>query len=166
MRFVALLLLILLLPILLAVGLLLFVAEGKPILFRQDRIGYKRRTFTIYKFRSMSGGKISPTGRWIRKLGLDELPQLWNIVRGEMALVGPRPLTQEDIVRLEWDSAEFDARWDVKPGITCTAQLSSICSAQHSIEEDLRYVEQQTFFYDLSILFRTALVPITGKRTN
>src|SRR5437868_6370667 len=104
-----------------AVGILL--DDGRPILFRQARVGYRRRPFSIFKFRSMRDGRVTRVGRVLRATGLDEVPQFFNILRGEMSGVGPRPLTEADIARLGWNDRGVDFRWRVNPGLTGLAQL-------------------------------------------
>jgi len=114
----------------------------------------------------MKNGKITFAGKVVRKLGLDEIPQFWNIVKGEMAFVGPRPLTQFDIDRLGWNTEKASNRWNVLPGITGPAQLTNICNADLSLSKDLTYVEQRSSSHDLKIVMRSALVPIIGKHTS
>jgi len=113
----------------------------------------------------MENDKITRIGKPLRKLGLDELPQLINVMIGDMSFVGPRPLTQFDIERLNWNKEEYKERWSVKPGITGLAQLNSICSAELSMKQDLNYVRKKNFFFDIRILLRTLLVPFKGKIT-
>ncbi len=125
--------LILLLPLLLFAAVLILVCDGRPILFRQTRVGRNGQPFRLLKFRTMrsrnsgspitvlNDGRVTPVGRWLRKLKIDELPQLWNVLRGEMSLIGPRPEVPEFV--------EFsDARWhqvlEVRPGITDLASLA------------------------------------------
>lgn len=114
----------------------------------------------------MKDGKITFVGRIVRKLGLDETPQLLNIVRGEMAFVGPRPLTSFDIDRLGWNTTYAESRWNVLPGITGPAQLTNICSADLSLAKDLEYVNHQSTGRDVRILMRSALVPFIGKHSS
>jgi len=114
----------------------------------------------------MKNGKITFGGKVIRKLGLDEIPQFWNIVKGEMAFVGPRPLTQFDIDRLGWNTEKAVNRWKVLPGITGPAQLTNVCNADLSLSKDLEYVHSKSNGYDLKIMMRSALVPIIGKHTS
>ena len=144
----------------------LFISSPGSVLFKQERIGLNQIPFVIYKFRTMKDGKITFSGRVVRKLGLDEIPQFINIVKGEMAFVGPRPLTQFDIERLGWNSERAVSRWKVLPGITGPAQLTNVCNADLSLSKDLEYVQSKSNSYDLRILMRSALVPIIGKHTS
>ena|SRR5687767_3104147 len=89
-------------PALALVSLAVLLDDGRPVLFRQPRLGYRRRRFSILKFRSMRDGRITRVGRVLRATGLDEVPQFINILRGEMSAVGPRPLTDVDVQRLGW----------------------------------------------------------------
>jgi lipopolysaccharide/colanic/teichoic acid biosynthesis glycosyltransferase len=110
-------------PVMAAIAVAVCVDDGPPVLFRQERLGYRRRLFPILKFRSMRDGRVTRTGRVLRATGLDELPQFLNILRGEMSAVGPRPLTAVDVARLGWNGAAFDFRWNCRPGLTGLAQL-------------------------------------------
>jgi lipopolysaccharide/colanic/teichoic acid biosynthesis glycosyltransferase len=110
-------------PIMAVVAVAILVDDGRPVLFRQARVGYRRRPFQILKFRSMRDGRVTRVGRLLRATGLDEVPQFINILRGEMSAVGPRPLTAADIARLGWDAPGFNFRWTVRPGLTGLAQL-------------------------------------------
>ncbi len=105
------------------IAVAVLIDDGGPVLFRQERIGLGRTPFRILKFRSMRDGRVTRVGRLLRATGLDEVPQLFNIVRGDMSAVGPRPLTAEDVARLGWAGAEFDFRWKCRPGLTGLAQL-------------------------------------------
>lgn len=165
MKILAVLLLILSMPIVLIVALLIFFPKGGPIIFKQNRIGLNKKEFTIYKFRTMEDDKITSTGRMIRKLGWDEIPQLINILKGDMAFVGPRPLTAIDINRLKWHTTNHKKRWSVKPGITGPAQLTNVCDASLSIKKDLFYIENKNLLFDLKMIIRSLAVPIIGKRT-
>ena len=111
----------------------------------------------------MSDGKINFIGKVLRKTGLDEIPQFINIVKGEMSFVGPRPLTLADIERLNWSPKSFDFRWAVNPGITGNAQLSNICSAENSIQNDRFYVENKSVLYDFKIILKSLSIPFIGK---
>ena len=97
--------------------------DGWPVLFRQERVGFRRRPFQILKFRSMRDGSVTRVGRLLRATGLDEIPQFINILRGDMSAVGPRPLTAADVARFGWDAPGFNFRWTVRPGLTGLAQL-------------------------------------------
>src|SRR5690606_2482111 len=99
------------------------VDDGGPVLFTQTRVGADRTPFRIYKFRTMRDGKTTRVGRWLRATGLDELPQLVNMLLGDMSLIGPRPLTFEDVARLGWDDGRHDVRFSVRPGVIGLAQL-------------------------------------------
>ena len=152
------------LPIMLLISLLIKLDDGGPILFTQTRLGKYKRPFLIYKFRSMRDGKVTRIGRWLRQSGLDELPQILNIVKGEMSIVGPRPLTFTDIERLGWDKRYYIARWHLKPGITGLAQLHAGQSAHHSWLYDKTYLKQESVVLDLKIIVMTLVMNILGKR--
>ena len=158
--------LILLLPILLAISILIRLNLGSPIIFTQQRPGLSGKPFNIYKFRSMTNekdksGNLLPNqlrmtrfGKLIRKLSLDELPQLFNVLKGEISLVGPRPLLMD---YLELYSPEQARRHDVRPGITGWAQVNgrNAISWEEKFEHDVWYVDNQSFLLDLKILFLT-----------
>jgi lipopolysaccharide/colanic/teichoic acid biosynthesis glycosyltransferase len=167
------------------IGLLIVATSAGPALFRQERVGYRGRSFTMYKFRTMRTGvgdemlreliaaelrgedtsingsykldrdpRVTPIGAVLRKTSLDELPQLINVLLGEMSLVGPRPC-------LEWEArmfpAEFWPRFSVRPGITGLWQVSgrSTVSTLDMLHLDLSYVRRRNLAGDLSILLRT-----------
>src|SRR4029079_17085344 len=109
-------------PVMLATAVAIVVADGRPGLFREPRLGRHRRPFEILKFRSMRDGRVTRVGRLLRATGLDEIPRFFNILRGDMSAVGPRPLTSEDIARLGWTGADLDFRWACRPGLTGLAQ--------------------------------------------
>jgi lipopolysaccharide/colanic/teichoic acid biosynthesis glycosyltransferase len=112
-------------PVMATIAAAVLIDDGGPVLFRQPRVGYRRRPFEILKFRSMTDdGRVTRVGRLLRATGLDELPQFLNILRGEMSAVGPRPLTPDDVARLGWTGPEFDFRWTCRPGLTGLAQLA------------------------------------------
>ena len=152
-------------PILAAAALLIRVTDGAPVLFRQQRLGQGRRPFRIIKLRTMAAGAVTPIGRVLRDLGVDELPQLINVMRGEMALVGPRALTAEDARRVGWGAAAFDLRWTVPPGITGLAQIAPVrrCHARTTWRLDRRYVLRRSVHGDAAILAASVLVPLLGK---
>ncbi len=152
------------LPLMLIIALLIKLDDGGPILFRQSRLGKYKRPFLIYKFRSMRDNKITRVGHWLRNSGLDELPQIVNIVKGEMSVVGPRPLTYADIERLGWERRYYIARWHIKPGITGLAQLHAGRSAHHSWLFDKTYLKHESLILDSKIILLTLLMNVLGKR--
>jgi len=141
-----------------------------PVLFRQTRVGLQGHPFTIVKFRTMTHDPhpttvgveaITRVGSWLRRYSLDELPQLINVVRGEMSIVGPRPTMAYQAA--QWTDAQAN-RVAVRPGLTGLAQVSgrNALSWPQRIELDLRYVERQSITTDLAIVIRTAAVLLTG----
>ena len=162
----SLLLLLLLSPLLLILTLLVWLKHGRPVLFSQPRPGYKGRIFRLYKFRSMRDlrdphGHLLPDeqrltrfGKFLRASSLDELPELFNVVKGEMSLVGPRPLLVQYLDRY---SPEQARRHDVRPGITGWAQVNgrNALSWEDKFKLDVWYVDHWTFWLDIKILFRT-----------
>lgn len=167
-KILALALIILFLPIYIVVSLLILWKMGSPVLFRQKRPGYKEKIFGIYKFRTMTNdkdadGNLLPdeqrlvgVGKFIRSTSLDELPQLFNVLKGEMSFVGPRPLLVE---YLGLYNEKQKRRHDVKPGITGWAQVNgrNTISWEQKFDYDVWYVEHQSFWLDLKILWLTFL---------
>jgi exopolysaccharide biosynthesis polyprenyl glycosylphosphotransferase len=176
------LLVMLTLPVMLIVALLIKLDSPGPVLYRQERVGLGGRVFTIYKFRSMccdaeaSGRprwaeigdpRITAIGRLIRYVRIDELPQLLNVLRGEMSMVGPRPERPYFVEELAAAIPFYTARHYVKPGITGWAQVkasygSSIEDAREKLRYDLYYIKHRNLRLDLSILFRTIRVVACG----
>ena len=158
--------LIVLLPVVVVVALLVRIKLGSPVLYRQIRPGYKGRPFTLIKFRSMANtvdidGKplgdekrLSRFGQLLRASSLDELPELWNVIKGEMSLVGPRPLLME---YLPLYSMEQMRRHDVLPGITGWAQVNgrNTLSWDEKFVLDLWYVDNHCFSLDMKIIYLT-----------
>lgn len=159
----AFILLVILSPILIIAFLLIVLFDQQSPIFLQERIGLNKIPFTIVKLQTMKAGKATFIGKVMRKTGVDELMQLVNIVKGEMAFVGPRPLTDIDVKRLEWDTEEFQFRWSVLPGITGLAQLVNVCDKNVSWQKDQEYIQNKSTILDLKIVFRSILVPILGK---
>lgn len=151
-------------PFLLVTLLTIWILEGKAPVFIQERVGKEKELFLIYKVRSMKNGKITFLGKIIRKTGIDEIPQLFNILKGEMNFVGPRPLTQNDIKRLGWNTEIYEQRWNLNPGITGLAQLSPICDAAISWKNDQLYIANRSALLDIKIIWKSILVPFIGKK--
>jgi lipopolysaccharide/colanic/teichoic acid biosynthesis glycosyltransferase len=151
-------------PLLLLVGCLIRLDDGGPVLFLQTRLGHGRRPFTICKFRSMRDGRVTRVGRWLRLSGIDELPQLLNVLRGEMSGVGPRPLTAEDVARLRWDRPFAAARFARRPGLTGLAQLFAGVSARRSLACERLYGRRATLQFDLVIIGCSLAIALLGKR--
>lgn len=159
-------LLILLSPLFLLTWILVRLFLGSPSIFIQKRVGYKEKIFNVYKFRSMSNEKdkngdflpdekrLGKFGIILRRLSLDELPQFWNVLRGDMSFVGPRPLPEKF---LPLYSKEQRQRHNVKPGITGWAQVNgrNDISYKERFEYDIWYVKNQSFILDIKIMFKT-----------
>ena len=157
---------LLLLPVVALLWVLVRVKLGSPVFFRQRRPGMDERIFTMVKFRTMTDARdaqgnllpdavrLTPFGRFLRASSLDELPELWNVLRGEMSFVGPRPLL---VQYLERYSPEQRRRHAVRPGITGWAQVNgrNALSWQQKFAHDLWYVDHLSFGLDLHILWRT-----------
>lgn len=153
-------------PVLLTIALLVRVRLGSPVLFRQVRPGLGARPFEMIKFRTMldavgSDGhplsdaeRLTPFGRWLRSTSLDELPELWNVLKGDMSLVGPRPLLLE---YLPLYSAEQARRHEIRPGVTGWAQVNgrNAIAWQDKLAMDVWYVDNRSFLLDLKILLLT-----------
>jgi lipopolysaccharide/colanic/teichoic acid biosynthesis glycosyltransferase len=160
--------LVLLSPILVASALAVAASMGRPILFTQPRPGRHGELFTLYKFRTMRPARqgenwsrtdalrLTRVGRVLRATSIDELPELWNVLRGEMSLVGPRPLLTRYLARYSPRQAR---RHEVKPGITGWAQVNgrNAISWEEKFELDVWYVENRSFWLDLRILGRTMM---------
>lgn len=204
------LLLVLTLPVLLVAMLAIVLTSRGPVVFRQRRVGYKRRQFVIYKLRTMSAGppdppgaeplahppegashraapapdhsppegtsarrvfekirkgdgRVTPVGRVLRKLSIDELPQLLNVLRGDMSLVGPRPLLMSDM--RHFPTGRPMRRFDMKPGLTGLWQVSgrSLLSDEERIRLDVEYVERWSPWLDLRIILQTPMVVLLAK---
>ncbi|MCX6037237.1 MAG: sugar transferase [Chloroflexi bacterium] len=159
--------LVVILPLLLVISLLVWIFLGTPVLFLQPRPGYKCRPFIPYKFRTMTdrcgpdgnllpdAERLTPFGRFLRSTSLDDLPQLWNVLRGEMSLVGPRPLLMRYLERY---TPEQMRRHDVLPGITGWAQIHgrNALDWDEKFRLDVWYVDHRSFWLDIKILFLTA----------
>lgn len=137
--------------------------DGEPIFFRQTRIGLNQRLFEVLKFRTMRDGQVTRVGTVLRKTGLDELPQFFNVLKGDISFVGPRPLTQEDVQRLGWTGHGQAFRWRIKPGITGLAQIYAGQGARASLIQDYAYYRYRSLSLDIRILGVTFLMNLFGK---
>lgn len=164
--FLAALISVAVMPLVLLLALAILCGIGSPVIFRQQRPGLYAESFYIYKFRTMnnarnSNGELLPDayrltgfGKWLRSTSLDELPSLWNVLKGEMSLVGPRPLLMEYVPLY---SPEQMRRHDVKPGVTGWAQVNgrNAISWESKFNLDIWYVDNQSFRLDMIILLKT-----------
>jgi lipopolysaccharide/colanic/teichoic acid biosynthesis glycosyltransferase len=170
-------LLLLLSPAFAVIGLLVWLEDGRPIFFRQDRVGRYGRRFLIWKFRTMvveadrlldkegrvhGDGRITRAGRFLRLTSLDELPQLINVIRGEMSFIGPRPGLKEHYDRY---TAAQKRRYDMRPGVTGLAQVNGRNTLPWSrrIAYDLEYIDEFSLWQDVKILAKTIAIVATGK---
>lgn len=170
------------------IALLIKLTSPGPILFRQKRCGLNGQPFTIFKFRTMetdaeqrkqelasfnemsgpvfkmkNDPRVTPVGKWLRKTSIDELPQLFNVLRGEMSLVGPRPLPVEEVKR--FDVLAHRRRLSVKPGITCLWQISGrneVSDFNDWVRLDLEYIDNWSLWLDMKILWRTIPIVLLG----
>jgi len=174
-------------PMLGIVALLIRVTSGEPVLYRQDRVGLNKRRFAIYKFRTMvvnadkmlpqlemlnevagpvfkikNDPRMTPIGRFLRRASIDELPQLFNVLKGDMSLVGPRPLPVRDYEGFNEDWQR--RRFSIRPGITCLWQVNgrSAISFEKWMQLDLQYVDEWSLWLDLKILARTVPAVLKG----
>lgn len=174
---ISLIILVLFLPLWLIVAILIKVTSKGPVFFLQDRPGYKKRIFKVYKFRTMKMGsekmvkgkevmkddkRITLIGRFLRRTKIDELPQVLNVLKGEMSLIGPRP---ERIASLDDYDEEISKRLDMLPGMTGLAQVSGniYLDLKTRYKLDVYYVEHFNIGLDIWILFRTIGVVFLGE---
>ncbi|WP_019623649.1 sugar transferase [Thioalkalivibrio thiocyanoxidans] len=173
--------LLVLAPLLLLIAIAIRLDSRGPILFRQRRIGLDGQPFRVLKFRTMvdrdpdsidqhqeqvvSAGvdpRITRAGRWLRATSLDELPQLWNILRGDMSVVGPRPILPEQV---EVVPPSYASRFSVRPGLTGLAQVRGRRTLGwiQQLEADTEYAAQHNLLYDLGLILKTVYVVLTGQ---
>lgn len=163
--------LVLISPLLLAIAVAIKLEDGGPVFFYQQRVGRYGKLFTIIKFRSLQvrphdvhhlHAYTTRFGGFLRRYGLDELPQLWHIVQGEMSLVGPRPILPEEVTHYDSWQAQ---RLDVSPGLTGWAQVNGRNRLMwyERVALDVWYVEHRTLWLDLWILVRTVVVVVHGE---
>jgi lipopolysaccharide/colanic/teichoic acid biosynthesis glycosyltransferase/glycosyltransferase involved in cell wall biosynthesis len=149
-------------PLVVALGALVRLDSAGPALFYQRRTGLNQRPFTLVKLRTMDADRrVTRVGRWLRPLGLDELPQLWNVLKGDMSLVGPRPELPELVERYEGEFPGYRARHAMRPGITGWAQINGLrgnvnLSIADRLRFDLQYLRDWSLALDARILVRTA----------
>jgi sugar transferase (PEP-CTERM system associated) len=180
---VAVVLLVLMLPIMTFAALLIFLESGTPIIYRQERVGLRGKTFQLFKFRSMrqdaekdgtakwattNDNRITSVGRFLRRSRIDELPQLANVFRGEMSFVGPRPERPVFVAMLGERIPFYAVRHSVKPGLTGWAQVrysygANVEQSMKKLEYDLYYVKNHTLFLDVLILLETVRVVLLGE---
>jgi exopolysaccharide biosynthesis polyprenyl glycosylphosphotransferase len=182
-RALSVLLLVLTLPVLGLIALAIWLDSGFPVFFRQERVGKDGKVFAMYKFRTMQtnadrDGRVRPAqedderftrvGRWLRRTRLDELPQLYNILRGDMHFVGPRPFARDEEEQLVKQIRFYSQRWKVKPGATGWAQVHrGYCETlEDNIEKfsyDLFYLKHMSVGLDLVVLFKTVKILLKGR---
>jgi lipopolysaccharide/colanic/teichoic acid biosynthesis glycosyltransferase len=157
-------------PVTAAVAFTSLCFQGRPLFFLQPRLGKGRAPFRIWKLRTMTTEaevaqrRPTPFGGWLRQRGLDELPQLFNVLLGEMSLVGPRPLTDGDATRLERGCPRFEERFAVAPGLTGLAQVYQARGAELTARIDAHYAAHRSAWLDVRVLLRTAWINLVGKR--
>lgn len=171
------------LPVMVLTALAIKLEDGGPVFYQQERVGRENRPFKVLKFRSMrvdaeldgkpkwalhDDPRVTVVGHWIRKLRIDELPQMLNVFRGEMSFVGPRPERAYFVEQLCQDIAFYNVRHGIKPGITGLAQVrysygASVDDAVRKLQYDLYYVKNNSLFLDLLILVDTVQVVLSGK---
>lgn len=169
-------------PIMLVAALVIFFESGGPVIYKQERVGRGGRPFTVLKFRSMHANaegdgqavwaqandpRVTEFGRLMRRTRIDELPQLWNVLKGEMSFVGPRPERPQFVGELEQSIPYYGARHSVKPGLTGWAQVrycygASVEDATRKLQFDLYYVKNHSLFLDLLVLVETVRVVVSG----
>lgn len=174
-------------PLVLAIAVAIKLEDGGPIIYCSDRVGIGARVFRFYKFRSMVKGadtrrdslqhlnevdgpvfkmaddpRITRVGRWLRRTSLDELPQVWNVLRGDMTLVGPRPPIPDEV--FEYEAWQLQ-RLSVRPGLTCLWQISgrSRIGFDEWMRLDMEYIDRYGFLLDLWILLRTIPAVVSGE---
>jgi sugar transferase (PEP-CTERM system associated) len=171
------------LPIMILTALCIYLEDRGPVFYRQERVGQGGRVFTIFKVRSMrddaerdgqprwagaGDNRTTTVGRIIRKLRIDELPQILNVLRGDMSFVGPRPERPFFVEQLASKIPYYGARHSIKPGITGWAQVrypygASLDDAVEKLQYDLYYVKNHTLFLDIMVLIETVQVVLWGK---
>ena len=175
--------LVVLSPFILAFSIILLFSTG-PVIFKQERIGYKGKPFTIYKFRTMSvdaesdgiprleverNKYLTPFGRFLRAHHLDELPQLWNVLKGDMSFVGPRPERQYFIDQINRETDDYRYIYLMRPGVTSYATIyngytDTMDKMLKRLEYDLDYLDNRNIFTDLGIIVKTVFSIFSGRK--
>lgn len=162
----------------LIIALLIKCGSKGPALFKQERLGKDKKLFTVYKFRTMcdhafeKGGvasseqdsRITKVGKFLRKTSLDEIPQMINIIKGEMAIIGPRPILPFEFEEYK-DNARYAHRYDAKPGMFCTVDidLRATATREQQFEMDAEYVDKMSFGLDFRVFFGIIKTVVLGK---
>lgn len=170
-------------PIIAFAGVIIKMVSPGPVFFKQERVGLKGETFDMYKLRTMEidaekdtgpiwakedDPRLIKFGKIIRKLHLDELPQLFNVLKGDMSIVGPRPERPVFVKELSTKITDYKKRYEVKPGITGLAQVvhkydETLQDVKKKVKYDLLYIREMCLMVDIRILFRTIIVSVTGR---
>jgi len=168
-------------PIMLIIAALIKTTSKGPLIYKQDRVGLHNKPFKMYKFRSMvvqdekkeRGGwttqndpRVTTVGRFIRRTSIDELPQLFNVLKGDMSLVGPRPERPQFVEKFSQEIPRYRVKHQVRPGLTGWAQVNGYrgdTSIRKRIDYDLYYIENWTFGFDIRIIFLTIFKGFVNK---
>lgn len=182
--FISLVCLLVFSPLFLIIAVLILLEDGQPVIFSQERIGFRGKPFHIYKFRSMvvdaekngpelykheNETRMTRVGNFLRKHHLDELPQLWNVVKGDMAFIGPRPERKYFIDKIMERDGRYELLYQLRPGVTSYATLyngytDTMEKMLRRLELDLYYLEHQSLWFDLKILVKTFVFIVFGKK--
>lgn len=182
--FISLVCLLVFSPLFLIIAVLILLEDGQPVIFSQERIGFRGKPFHIYKFRSMvvdaekngpelykheNETRMTRVGSFLRKHHLDELPQLWNVVKGDMAFIGPRPERKYFIDKIMERDGRYELLYQLRPGVTSYATLyngytDTMEKMLRRLELDLYYLEHQSLWFDLKILVKTFVFIVFGKK--
>lgn len=160
------------------IAVCIVIDSGWPIIFRQERVGKKQKVFTIYKFRTMinhayeiggivnsaNDARITRIGGALRRTSLDELPQLFNIIKGDMAIIGPRPILPVEFEEFK-DEEKYKIRHDVLPGLFCTVDIDYRASASRKMQMDMdiEYINEMSFANDLRVFLGVIKTVVSGK---
>ena len=179
---ISLVLLVITAPIMLLTAIIVRLESPGPVIYKQDRVGLFEKEFTVYKFRSMRAdaekngavwasaqdSRVTRFGKLIRKVRIDELPQIWNILKGDMSFIGPRPERMAFVQKLKESIPYYSLRHTVKPGLTGWAQVcypygASVEDARRKLEYDLYYIKNMSLLLDIHIVFKTIGVVLFPK---